>query len=393
MKKRTSPLVLLLENTVLLSLGRYSKNKEHLGKAFALLHQNKWYEDLDMSATVFKDWMNKSIVRYQRLNEIELYKHFRHNSERIKKEVTSHYYREYTDFLELLIDIDVEHKENAFINYHYEVFPFVKIENQTPMLGLAYDAFFDYVQALIIYAASDNKDFNLHENESMMIMNEIKSYIKYRPVDNARPSDMFFAILNVAKKTSRNHISTRFEGIVKSNLKVMTNEQDAYFLAKLKTLKDADGEHSVQEKTFDLIIEKSIAKVAPFEAKEKEAKMLLKELLMIPNPFSKYNDITASFENKIPKNSAEAISYLWKSIQNIMLGYYDRYHILDINKKNLYYLFTLKEFEFEEFQYLLRIREFVALSHFIEYNNADFQQIKNKLCTIYRCFEREDKSK
>jgi hypothetical protein len=386
-------LVLLLENTVLLSLGRYKQDKESLKKAFELLHQNQWYEDLDMPASIFKNWMTKIISKYQRLNEVDVYKHFKYNSECIKKEITSHYYKEYTYFLESLVAINPDIKENAFISYHYEVFPFVKVTNETPMLGLSYDAFFDYIQALIIYAASDNHDFNLHENETMMIMTEIKSYIKYRPVENTRPSDMFFAVLEVAKRTSKNHISTRFEGIVKSNLKLMTDEQDEYFLEQLKILQKSDGKHTAQEKTFDVIIEKSIEKVAPHEAKEKEAQALLKTIFSSENPFRKYHGFTPEFVAAIPLDTQEAISYMWRSIEGIMLGFYDQYHILDINKKNLYYLFTLKEFDIETFEFLLNIREFVLLSKLINVQNNDRDKLIEIMCQIYRCFEVEDESR
>ena len=229
-----TPLVLLLENSVLLSYGCYKKDKNSLKVAFTILHQNRWYEELNMPAEQFKIWLSKLIVKYQKMDEVDLYRHFKYNSELIKRDIASHYYVEYTKFLESIVALDGKDLENQFIMYHYEIFPFIKVRNQTPMLGLSYEVFFEYIEALIIYAASDNSDFNLHQNETMLIMNEIKSYIRYRPVPDAIPSDMFFAILEVAKAKSKNHITTRFEGIVKSNLKRMNDEQDLYFLDKLK---------------------------------------------------------------------------------------------------------------------------------------------------------------
>lgn len=54
-------LVLLLENGVLLSLGRYKNDKDSLKKAFVILNQNKWYEELELPLDQFKIWIAKII--------------------------------------------------------------------------------------------------------------------------------------------------------------------------------------------------------------------------------------------------------------------------------------------------------------------------------------------
>lgn len=382
-----TPLVLLLENSVLLSFGCYKNDKNSLKIAFTILHQNRWYEELDMPASQFKVWISKLIVKYQKMNEVDLYKHFKYNSELIKRDIASHYYVEYTKFLESIVALDGKDLDNQFITYHYEIFPFVKVKNETPMLGLSYEVFFEYIEALIIYAASDNADFNLHQNETMMIMNEIKSYIRYRPVPDAIPSDMFFAILEVAKAKSKNHITTRFEGIVKSNLKRMNDEQDAYFLEKLKELQQSDGKYSTQEKLFDAIIETGKAKVAPFEAKEKQAKVLLDTLLLMTNPFRSYNDARPEFKALIPQRPEEASRFLWKSIAGRMLGIYGQHHVMEINKKNLYYLFTLKELSMDIFDYLVALIEVIPFAGVINWDRDTEEKFMMILLSIYRYYE------
>jgi hypothetical protein len=386
-----SAVVLMLQNSVLLALGRYKKDRDSLKIALNILNQSHWYEELHVPAVQFQIWISKMIAKYQKMDEISLYRHFKYNSEQIKRDIESRFYLSYTHLLESIVDIK-ETNEESFIKYHYEIFPFVKVKGETPMLQLGYDLFFEYIEALIIYAASDNSDFNLHENETMLIMNEIRSYVQYRPVENAVASDMFFAVLEVAKAKSKNHISTRFEGIVKSNLKQMTDEQDAYFLKMLKNLQQSDGVHSTQEKMFDSIIELSVEKVAPYEAKEKEAQSRLTSILNRNNPFAAYRDVRAEFRRLIPSNTQEAIVHLWKSVEGIMLSFYDQYHILDINKKNLYYLFTLKEFELETFEYLVAIREFLPMAKFVNWDENDADKFISILSRIYRCFEVEDEN-
>ena len=381
-------LVLLLENGVLLSLGRYKNDKERLKIAFSILNQNQWYEELNLPLEQFKIWIAKMIVKYQRLDEQALYKHIKHNSELIKRDIDSHHYVDYTKFLESLVAIGA-HTNDQFISYHYEIFPFLKVKNQTPMLQLSYEVFFEYIESLMLYAASDNSDFNLHQNETMLIMNEIKSYVQYRPVENASSSDMFFAILEVAKVKSKNHISTRFEGIVKSNLKYMNDEQDAYFLNMFKHLQQSDGKHSTQEKMFDSIIEIGKAKIAPFEAKERTAQISLDRLLGLDNPFKSYSDFNPQWTATIPAQPKEAIQFLWKSISSIMLGHYSQYHIMDINKKNLYYLFTLKEISIEILEYLGAIREVVFFSNVINWDKEREEKTMRILLTTYRYFEQK----
>ena len=391
MAKKHSAVVLMLQNSVLLALGRYKKDRESLKAAFNILNQSHWYEELHVPAVQFQTWISRMISKFHKMDDITLYRHFKYNSEQIKRDIESRFYVSYTELLESIVDIK-KTDEESFIKYHYEIFPFVKVKGQTPMLMLDYDLFFEYIESLIIYAAADNSDFNLHENETMLIMNEIRSYIQYRPVENAVASDMFFAILEVAKAKTKNHISTRFEGIVKSNLKQMDDEQDAYFLKMLKNLQESDGVHSTQEKMFDSIIESSIEKVAPYEAKEKEAQRLLNSILGQKNPFAMYRDVRAEFRRMIPSDTKEAIAYLWKSVEEIMLNFYDQYHILDINKKNLYYLFTLKEFNLETFEYLVAIREFLPLVKLVKWDANSSDKFISILSRIYRCFEVEDEN-
>ncbi len=385
--------VLMLKNSVILALGRYKKEKESLKKAFEILNKSHWYEELHVPAVQFQTWIVKMLQKYQKLDDMSLYRHFKANSEQIKRDIESRHYLAYTALLESIVEIDPDWGQDSFMDIHYKAFPFIKVKGQTPMLTLNYDVFFQYIESLMIYAASDNQDFNLHENETLLIMNEIKSYIENRPVENAIPSDMFFAILEVAKEKSRNHISTRFEGIVKSNLKQMNDEQDAYFLKMLKNLQQSDGVHSAQEKMFDAIIETSIEKVAAFEAKEKYGQTLLQTILSATNPYHNYRNVRSEFRASIPKKLDEAINYLWRNIEGLMLSYYERYHIMDINKKNLYYLFTLKEFNLQVFEYLVNIRELIPLIKKVTWDRDKANQLINILCKIHRYYELESQKK
>ncbi len=382
--KESKPLILLIENGVLFSLGNFLANKNDFRIALTILNQDKWYRKLNIPAIQLKKWIKEMIVKFQVVESSEILEQFKRNTEEIRRRVDASYYVDYTRLLQALTDIDPENVHPGYLEYHEEIFSFLEIQDSTPMIGLGYEDFFDYIEALIIYAAADNSDFNLHKNESLLITNEIKSYILNKPLPDVQASDLFFAILNVAKKKSKNHITTRFEGVVKSNLKQMNDEQDAYFLNKLQELKDSDGKHSTQEKLFDSIIKVSQAKVAPYEAKEKEAQVQLKELAGMKNPYpASYLAECTEFDAVLPEDPAEAIPFLWESIEHIIIGLFDQYILSKIDKKNLYFLFTMQELSVDQFEYLNKVRLFVASVNFMNWNQVSGEKVIENMMIIY----------
>ncbi|MDH5465248.1 MAG: hypothetical protein OEW60_06425 [Thiovulaceae bacterium] len=387
MSTRRNPLTLIIENSVILTLADYKMRNSEFKIALTILNQSRWYKTLKLSDEKLKAYIKKYISELQAMSTIALQEQFKANTLRIQTDVPSRHYEGYTDLLQALVDIsESETIDHTLFQYHKSVFSFIDVKTTSPMLSLSFEKYMSYIEGLMIYAAVDNQDFDLHENEAMLILNEIKSYVHYKPKTDIQPSDLFFRILNNARKTSKNHISFRFEGIVKSNLKMMTDEQDKYFLDKLSELRGADGVHSTQEKLFDAIIETSQKKAESHEKKERLALDMLRQIETSHIPFAAHPTMEIKFHDAMPKDPIQALVYGWNLVEKAFLEKYHEWHVLGMNKKNFYFLMMKKELNEAQYELLVKINQFDDIAQFINWDAVSNKKMLDIMAKIFVFF-------
>ncbi len=370
---------------VLFVVHTYKKDLYAYKLSLTVLSQKKWYRDFGLEHQKLKEELTKLLGRYQNGDVDLLSSDFKELVHTIQTQVASIHYVTLSHLMQALVEIDTRYSYQSELYAHFlEVFAFLSCDERSPMNRLGFEAFCNYIEALMIYASVDNNHFNIHQNEALLILNEIKSYVQYKPLRDTQASELFFALINRAEKNSKNHLSTRFEGVVKSSFKVMDDEQDAYFIEKLQALSQSDGVHSTQEKLFDTLITNAKQKVAPFEAKEREA-IKEYERLVAQSPFTEALHVDA-IDKALSSDALQNIIYSWKMVQKLIIQTYAKYYILDVNKKTFFFLYKAGDISQAFYEYLLLMESFVKKAGYVNYDRYDGKKIVARLSQIYNYF-------
>lgn len=370
---------------VIFIIDTYKETPNDFKIGVTILNQIKWYRGLGLETPVLKAHLTKALGRYQGKDSQSLQSAFETLIQQTQTQVASIHYITLSHLLQALVEINPTRAYQSQLYAHFlEVFAFLSFDDKSPMNNLDFEAFCNYIEALMIYASVDNKGFTLHQNEALLILNEIKSYVENKPLKDTQSSDLFFALIKRAEENTKNHLSTRFEGVVKSAFKAMDDTQDDYFIQTLQSLSQSDGVYSTQEKLFDNLIESAKQKVASFENKEREGNALYKTLLQTV-PFKAKED-NPDIAKMLSKDSLQNVVYVWKMVQKIIARTYAKYHIMDVDQKTFFFLLKANDISQEEYDYLITMRNFVKRAGFVNFNRLEGEKVVKKLMMIYNHF-------
>ena len=377
---RVNSVAIFVESSLILAFIRYKNDKNMFEKALVIISDKKYYSDAntDKISQLIKDFVGSFTLA----QDHELFKRFEQLIFELQTKVSSKYYGSFSELFHSIFALDGrEYELDPLYQIYHKRFNFLDTVKNSPMLDLEFDRFYEYIEALVIYASVDNNNFMLHQNEAILILNEIKSYLAHNEDIALNANEIFFSIINIARQNCKNHLSTRFEGVVKANLIAMDDEQDAYFLNKLREIAASDGVHSTQEKQFDLFIEDSIKKVAVYEKNENYLVELLKDLASQPIPF-KYS------KNSTIIKSDNSINTLFKEVEKAMLHYYNTLGLIRIDKKNLYYIYSKNLLDTQQFNYLSKLLDLVTMEKYYKEKHKEIFNAQKALEDIFLYFQK-----
>ena len=228
---------LIVKNLVILSLIDKKIEKKELILLQNLLNKPEWFFEFSFTEQSLKEMIKKSILELQV-----------HDTQEMAKEFNQDIFKSYKTLMsEFIAEFSLTNEELSLLNI-----PHSDLSN--PMSALNISRFEEYIEALIIYACVDEKEFKLPQSEAKLILNEINIYVKG---NYALAKKEYFRIQKKATRNTKRYMSVRFNGVMVENFLKLTDDQDKHLLMSISTLSRLNDNKSLQERSFDGIVKQA----------------------------------------------------------------------------------------------------------------------------------------